>query len=329
LPAKWAQYVSIPGNFGLPAAGAFLSAGILGDVRKLHRQRPVDLIHAHGALPCGHAALRLSQALQIPYVVSVHGLDAFSTRQVRGLAGRCCEHISRRVYKSARRVFCVSGHVAEEVRKHRDISPATSVVYNGVDPQLFHPANESGQSHPGPLHILSVGDLIPIKGHDVLLRALSEIHSEWPDVCCDIIGDGPERKSLQDLAMRLNLEKSVRFRGRQSREQVAEFMRRAAIFALPSRYEALGCVYLEAMSSAKPVIACQGQGIGEIIQHAVNGWLVNVEDVHQLAAALRMLLNNEDLRRKLGRSARETITSGFTLSHQAKQLAELYQECVL
>ena len=82
----------------------FVYARILGKVRELQLSHGIDLIHAHAPLPCGHAAMLMSAELEIPYVVSVHGLDAFSTEQVHGRAGDWCRRISQRVYLSSRRV---------------------------------------------------------------------------------------------------------------------------------------------------------------------------------------------------------------------------------
>ena len=82
-------------------------------VRELHRSQRIDLIHAHAALPCGHAAVLLSQELKIPCVVTVHGLDAFFDNQVRGFAGQWCRRIAQFVYRSASRVICISDKVAK------------------------------------------------------------------------------------------------------------------------------------------------------------------------------------------------------------------------
>ena len=77
VPVHWLRYWALPGGIGLPSSGAFLFARIVSGVRELNSVQPIDLIHAHGPLPCGHAAMLLSRELNIPYVVSVHGLDAF------------------------------------------------------------------------------------------------------------------------------------------------------------------------------------------------------------------------------------------------------------
>ena len=325
VAAHWLHYPALPQGFGLPSAGAFLFARIVGRVRKLHAANPVGLIHAHAPLPCGHAAMLLSRELGIPYVVSVHGLDAFSNMQVAGKAGEWCRRISRRVYTSSRRVICISERVREQVLEGVGRNCRTSVVHNGVDPELFSPLpNPSSDS----LTILSVGNLISIKGHDLLLRAVASLAPEFPSLSLEIIGEGPEKPRLKDLAKSVKIADRVFFLGRQPRRQVASAMKRCTLFALPSRYEGLGCVYLEAMAACKAVIGCRGQGIAEVIQHGVNGFLVGPDNERELTLALAMLLHDQRRRNSLGAAARDTILDRLTLAHQAGNLARIYRECV-
>jgi glycosyltransferase involved in cell wall biosynthesis len=332
-PAEWLRYFSLPGGLGLPSAGAFLFARIVAHVRELRRLQPVDLVHAHGPLPCGHAAMLLNAELKIPYVVSVHGLDAFSTEQVRGRAGEWCRRVSQRVYGSSRRVICISERVREQVlegmgqgsRTSCRTSFRTSVVHNSVDPELFSPGEEAASLEP---IVLSVGNLIAIKGHEVLIRAVASLAPDFPKIILDIVGEGPELSRLRALAEQLQIAERVRFLGRQSRREVVAAMRRCTVFALPSRYEGLGCVYLEAMSVGKPVIGCRGQGIAEIIRHGANGFLVGPDNERELALALAMLLRDENLRRNVGIAARDTILDRFTLGQQAEILTRLYRESV-
>lgn len=328
FPVQWVRFFSLPGGWGLSSAGAFLFASLLPEIRRLHGSHPVDLIHAHSALPCGHAASLLSRELKIPFAVTVHGLDAFSTRQVGGPAGKWCARVSQSVYRSASSVICVSEKVREQVIAGAAGPENTAVVYNAVDPKMFSPP----EREPDALLVLSVGNLIPIKGHDLLLRALAAIQdrlSSLPSgLALEIIGDGPERARLQQLAGELGIAAKVHFRGRQGRREVADAMRRATVFALPSRYEGLGCVYLEAMSSGKAVIACQGQGIEEVIRPAVNGCLIATDDLQGLTDTLTALLQQSELRRKIGEAARRTILQSFTLEQQAERLLRVYRECM-
>jgi teichuronic acid biosynthesis glycosyltransferase TuaC len=321
--ATWIRYPSIPGGIGLASAGAFLYARLIPRVRDLLRFRKIDLIHAHAALPCGHAAALLSRELNIPFVVTVHGLDAFFDNQVHGYAGPWCHRVARMVYRTASRVICISDKVAEKVHSGARSPVSTSVIYNGVDTEIFSPTADDCSNV-----ILSAGNLIPIKGHELLLRALAVVLPRFPHASCEIIGDGPEHHRLTRLASDCNIAGKVRFLGRQSRKQVTEAMRRCALFALPSRYEGLGCVYLEAMSTEKPVIACRGQGIDEIIRHGSNGWLVGPNELQELVQALSVLLQNLQLRRQIGEAARRTILQSLTSAHQATRLALLYRECV-
>lgn len=286
--------------------------------------RAVDLIHAHGALPCGHAAMLLSRELKIPFVVSVHGLDAYSTVQVIGQSGEWCRRISRRVFVSSRRVVCVSERVREEVLEGTGKNCRTSVVYNGVDTDLFSPGTELNRE---PLTILSVGNLISIKGHDLLVRAVSSLSDDFPGLILNIIGSGPELGKLQRLAAELGCAGRVRFLGRCSRRETAIAMRHCTLFALPSRYEGLGCVYLEAMSSGKVAIGCREQGIAEVIQHGRNGFLVGPENERELTVALSILLRDESQRKRMGSVARDTIVHGFTLAQQADKFIRVYREC--
>jgi teichuronic acid biosynthesis glycosyltransferase TuaC len=333
--ATWKKYFCLPGNPGLSTAGQFLHATLKFHVRQLHAQHPVSLIHAHAALPCGHAAMLLARDLGVPFVVTVHGLDAFSTRQVPGWFGRRCSQVSEQIYGAAARVICISEHVARHVREGLSGARNISVVYNGVDSSLFSPpfgATSSATSSPtdGPALansvILSVGNLIPIKGHDLLLRSVAAIAPSHPEVQCRIIGEGPERVRLQQLARQLRIEDRIYFLGRRPRSEVAAAMRECAVFALPSWYEGLGCVYLEAMSVERPAIACRGQGIEEIIRHGENGWLIEPRNLSDLTNALQVLLSDRPLRGTLGHNGRQTVLRGYTLAHQASQLSAIYRE---
>jgi len=320
--AQCLRYLALPGGVGLASAGAFLFARAVARVRELHQLQPIDVIHAHGPLPCGHAAMLLGRELDIPFVVSVHGLDAYSTRQVQGRAGEWCRRVSVQVFRSARNVVCVSEHVREQVLA--GTRATTSVVYNGADPEKFTPKPVSDAPSAG--SIVSIGNLIPTKGHDVLLRAFATATAEFGTMRLEIVGEGQKRARLGALARELHIADRVRFLGKLSRAGVARLLRDCLLFALPSSYEGLGCVYLEAMSSAKLAIGCRGQGIEELTHPGRNGWLVDPGSVEQLAAGLSVLLRDAELRRTIGANARQTILSGFTLRHQAERLLRIYQE---
>ena len=320
-PAIWVRYPALPGPSGLASAGAGLFARIIGRVRRLHAEQPIAVIHAHAPLPCGHAAMLLSRELGIPFAVTVHGLDAFSAGDENSRFAGWRRRVSTKTFLAAGRVICVSERVRHEVLQGTRGKARTSVVFNGVDPVRFHPGPE-----PETPTILCVANLIPIKGHETLLQALASLKPDFPALRLDLVGDGPLLGRLKQIVSELNLGGAVRFLGRQPRLNVADAMRQCTVFALPSRYEGLGCVYLEAMSCAKPVIACRGQGIGDIIQHGRSGFLVGPDNPKELAIALALLLRDAGLRQRMGEVARQVVLEDLTLRHQAENLGRIYRE---
>ena len=324
-PATWVRYPQFPGIRGLPTAGRFLYARLLPVAARLHRERPITLIHAHGALPCGRAAALLAQALRIPLVVSVHGLDVFNDTFLSGAGALSLRQASIAVYEAAQCVICVSARVHQILRDGMPTGAKSAVVYNGADTGLFSPSKTVAST---PNELLVVGNLIPSKCQDLVLRAVQRMAAECPQLQCRVIGEGPDRARLEALARELGIRQSIHFLGRQSRAAVADAMRRCSVFVLPSRSEGLGCVYLEAMACAKPVIACRGQGIGEIIVHGINGWLIPPDDLGELVRGLSSLLLDADTSSRMGSAARETVLNRLTLSDQARQLESLYRQAL-
>ena len=324
--AEWVRYPQVPGNLGLSSAGKLLYARLLGRIRKLHGVQPIDVIHAHAALPCGHAAALLSRRLKIPFVITIHGLDVFNTCFLGGIPAVWRRKVSVDVYRAARTVICISGKVQEILKTGTPAETCSTIVYNSVNPILFSPNPAAvGQFDP---EILIVGNLLRSKGHELVLRALRNVKSSFPQLRCRIIGEGPDRAQLEARARELGIGQQVQFVGRQSRSEVAEAMRRCSVFVLPSRNEGLGCVYLQAMSCGKAVIGCSGQGIDEVIEHGKNGWLIPVDGLEELVQGLVILLGSPEVRTRIGTAARQTILEKLTLSHQAQHLARIYREAI-
>lgn len=329
-PSHWVRYPQIPGPLGLSSAGRWLYARLLADVPQIHKKAPIDVIHAHAALPCGHAAALLSRRLNIPFVVTVHGLDVFNSCFQSGAPADWRRRTSIDVYRAASAVICISKKVQLLLRGGINQTFRTVVIYNGTDPNLFSPAAAGGLSQQKK-EILMVGNLLVGKGHELVLRAMGQLRTAFPELTCRIIGEGPDRSRFELLAAELGIQQRVHFETRKSRAEVAAAMKECSIFALPCRYEGLGCVYLEAMATGKPVIACRGQGIEEIIEHEKNGWLIPnwsqpPDAIDELVQGLSTLLGSPDLCSRLGVSARDTILNGLTLSHQAERLSRVYNQ---
>jgi glycosyltransferase involved in cell wall biosynthesis len=219
-------------------------------------------------------------------------------------------------------VICISDKVRRLLTDGMGSTVAAEVVYNGTDPNLFALGATSEQTPT----ILVVGNLLAGKGHELVLRAFAQVKDSHPGLQCRMIGEGADRDRFAALARDLGISDQVYFLGRRSRSDVAEAMRTCTVFVLPSRFEGLGCVYLEAMASGKPVIACRGQGIDEVIDHGSNGWLIPIDGLEDLVRGLQALLGDAELRARIGRAARQTILDELTLSHQAENLMRIYEE---
>jgi teichuronic acid biosynthesis glycosyltransferase TuaC len=323
--ARWVHFPYVPGRMGWYGWGLALYARIGGSIVRLHRKHKIDLIHAHCALPCGHPAALLSRRLKIPFVVTTHGLDAFCRTLGSNFSQRWCERWSRFVYERAAQNICVSEAVRRVIEA--GLSPvSTTVIHNGVDTELFSPAT-NGTPSAVPT-VLCVARLVSDKGHELVLRAIAHLNEKYPDLRYESIDDGPDRGRFMKLCRELKIDDRVQFHGRRSRHEIAAAMKRCTVFAMPSPNEALGCVYLEAMASGKPVIACRNQGIEDIIRHGENGWLIQPGNLDEMIAALSTLLGDAELRQRIGLAARQTSEAELTLLRQAERLNETYRACL-
>jgi teichuronic acid biosynthesis glycosyltransferase TuaC len=324
LMTRGVRYFSLPSRLWLPISGAFLFARVVGLLTDLHRQQHIDLLHAHGLLVCGHAAMLVSRELAIPYIVSVNGLDDLPAGKPSGWADKWRRRIAVRVCAQSRRVVCGSEHIRELVLERTSGSCRTSVVYPAVDPELFSPAAESSAA----ITVLSGGNLTATAGHDLLIRATASLPKEFPSISLEIIGDGRERSRLQSLVKEQGLANVVHFPGVQSHTEVATAMRRCTLFVLPSQSEGVECMSLAAMACGRPVIGCRGQGISEVIQHGTNGFLVGLRNEKELTLAMGMLLREQQRRQNLGTAARDSILDRFTVAQQAESLRRIYRESI-
>jgi len=231
VPGEWIRYLSLPGRQGIPINGALLFARIVGWLRELHRSERVHLIHAHEALPCGHAAMLLSKELNVPNIVTVYGQNDSSAEQVPGRMGEWCHRITSHIFTDSRRVVCTSEHVREKVLERINQEFRTSVVYYGVDSEWFSSALGPSEAA---TTVLSAGNLRAIEEHDILIRATAALVKEFPSISLEIIGDGPERSHLERLAKKIGLAGQVRFVGCQSRRQIADDMKSCSFLRFPA-----------------------------------------------------------------------------------------------
>ena len=130
---------------------------------------------------------------------------------------------------------------------------------------------------------------------------------------------------LKYLVERLGISNYVDFLGYVPYEKIAELMRNASLFCLPSWYEALGCVYLEAMASGIPTIGCYGNGIDEVITDGLDGFLVDNKNVQQIFEKMKMIFQGKAYE-NVGVKARKTVEDNYKWIDSAKNLLRLYGE---
>lgn len=227
-----------------------------------------------------------------------------------------------RILKRTHGVVGVSNKVRDIVGSRLKNVPIQT-VYNGVDVELFR------QSCPeeGSFRVIGVGNLIEIKGFAYLLEAFSKLHNKYPHTRLDIVGDGVLRDSLQEKARMLGIEKAVTFHGKVPYDRVAELMQKSHLFVLPSFYEALGCVYLEAMGCGLPTIGIKGMGIDEIIVHGENGLLAEPKNSQDLFEKMYQVATDPALQEDLARCGEKTARE-YTWAASGKALEDFYKECV-
>ena len=194
----------------------------------------------------------------------------------------------------------------------------SEVVYNGTDPEFFAPNHNDSRAHNDP----DCREFAGGQGARTCFAGSRQIEAVASRFAMRNYWRRRDRDRFARLARDLGISGRVHLLGRRSRAEVAEAMRNCTVFVLPSRYEGLGCVYLEAMACGKPAIGCHGQGIEEIIRHGENGWLIPIDGLEDLVQGLKVLLGNADLRARIGNAARLTILDNLTLSHQAGKVDE-------
>jgi glycosyltransferase involved in cell wall biosynthesis len=219
----------------------------------------------------------------------------------------------------------VGSQTAAQVWRSKGYAGPLSVIPQfGVDGQVFHPPDQ--RSSGGECHIAYVGRLVPEKGCELLLQALTQTAGNWR---ATILGSGPQASVLQQTAQALGLSDRVAFRPWLPSAEMPDFYRTVDVLALPSRSqsnwtEQFGRVLVEAMASGVAVI---GSGVGEI-PHVIGdaGWVFPEGDAPALADALTKLVAAPDLRRDLGRRGRARVLATFTQEQVAAATIAVYRE---
>jgi len=178
-----------------------------------------------------------------------------------------------------------------------------AVIYNAVD---FWEKLPVYQEPPRPVLVFS-GRLVPWKGLAMILKVVAKLKSRWPGLRLEVLGDGPERASLEELAKNLGLESNVNWRGQVSEAATHQVFARSTLFVLNTNYEGLPFSVLNAMQVGVPVLTTPVGGNPEVVEHGVSGWLAPFNNEAAWQAALEQLLGDSSLRAKLAQGGRQTL----------------------
>src|SRR5688572_28207303 len=216
--------------------------------------------------------------------------------------------LQRQAYRCATKV--VANSSAARAMLEQEGLPGTSiaVIPNGVEAGSFGPRSHAASQ---PVRtVVTVANLRPEKNHETLIAAAAQLAADFPGVQFQIVGDGPRRAELEALVRTSGLERTVAFLGH--REDVSDLLGAADVFVLPSRSEAFPNGAIEAMAAGLPVIASAVGGLLDLIEPDRTGLLVPAEDAGALAAALRRLLNDPPLARRLGEAAQAQVRQRYS-----------------
>lgn len=194
----------------------------------------------------------------------------------------------------------------------------------GVEVAALPPKRGAKESLP--FEILCVGRLAPEKGQRILLSAIARVVRAGKDVRCRLVGDGPDKEVLQQLARDAGISDRIVFEGWVGQDRLDEFYASADVFALASLYEGTPIVLMEAMSREIPCIAPRINGVPEIIDHGVDGYLFNPADDEELARLITQLIENPAIARQFGLQGRKKVQAQYDIAANTEMLARTFRE---
>ncbi|HKH59533.1 MAG TPA: glycosyltransferase [Flavitalea sp.] len=287
------------------------------------RKNNIELIHCH--LPWAGIVGRLvGKMTGVPVVYTEHN----TWERYHKLT----YYLNKISFPGQEKVIAVSEDVANSIRKHyHKKKPDVRVVSNGINTEKYSTAHEMGRDIRKELNIPDRSTVIGItcvfrkqKRLDIWLDIASELHKKHPDTFFIIVGDGVLKKEIHEKAQSLKMEKYLHFAGLQS--ETRPYLQAMNIFMMTSGFEGLPIALLEAMSMGCTPACTAAGGIPELVNDNQNGILVPVEDPILLVSRLSEYLQQPGRLKVLAESARETVTTSFSLQKMVSELETIYDE---
>jgi glycosyltransferase involved in cell wall biosynthesis len=293
-----------------------LASFIVSETRAILSQTSAwkpDVIHAHWWFPNGVAASTASRLSGVPLITTSHGSD------LRLLQHKpAARPLARYVFRRSARVTCVSSWLAAQAAPFCRTPPVVAPM--PVATSLFEPIGERDVNR-----IVFVGRLSVQKGIETAIRALPLMNRS---IVLDVIGEGPDRATLVDLAGRLGLSDRIIWRGHVKHGELPHLLARASVLVAPFVDEGLGLVAAEAQLCETPPVGFASGGLTDVIENNVTGALVAPGDVDALAAAVGKILQEPALRERLGKAGRVAALARFSPATVAERYARIYRDAV-
>ena len=303
------EYVKIRGNFDPIAVIRFMN---------LYRRHSVDIVHTHSSADSWIASTAAKLSSRRPLVVRTRHLS--------------CSFNNRMIYNlMADRVITVGESTRQYMIQEKGIDESRVLtIPTGVDLTKFNPEQmkenlreELGVPPEAPI-FGTVAVLRMSKGHRYLLEAAKEIVQFCPGAKLLLAGAGPQEKNLRKIIQENGLGSCVIMPG--FREDVARVLKTLDVFVFPSLEEALGTAVLEAMAMERPVVATRVGGIPEVVQEGKTGYLVEPANPGAIAEKVILLLQDKDLRQKMGIQGRKFVEAYYDNRLMVKRIEQLYQK---
>jgi glycosyltransferase involved in cell wall biosynthesis len=314
------------------ALGAGAAAGPLGRaavlargiraVLRLHRRRPLDLVHGLWADEAGAVATLAARLIRRPVIVSVLGGELVRMPEIGygaalGRGGRWTVAVSLR---GADLVTAGSSTTLAAVLERRPSTPV-ELVPLGVDTTIFRPADPAPIAPPRARTVLFAGSLEPVKDPAAMLRVFARLAAERPDLRLELVGDGRLRAELEADLAGTPIADRVRFAGHLPRAEMPDRYRSASVLAITSRHEGQSMVAVEAAASGVPVV---GTRVGMVPDLGDAALSVLLGDEAALAGALAAVLDDPDRAARMGAAGRAIAVARFDLERTTADLLERY-----
>jgi len=297
-------------------------------LKKIIDEEKIDILHLNLWNPasCRYGFLA-GKSAKIPMIVTEHDpfeitgfKNAFKKYGLKNVSKIVT--VSNENQKLLKKLFPLHKEKIEVIQNGIDIDWWQSQVLRFTENDREKTKNEVFNAEKDTLIIISVAELHERKGLKYLIKAMSTIKEKYPNIKLVIVGEGPDRKNLENLIEDLKLENHIILLGR--RKEIPKLLKSSNIFVLPSRREAFGLVNLEAMITPLPVIASKVGGIPEIIKDGETGILVEPENEKELAQALEALISDPKLREKMAEKGFLRVKENFSAQKMAEKYEKLY-----